>query len=259
VKFKLASLAIGVLCVILISGYLVWQSLPLLLTGVVKLIPTSWEDSLGRAVVAGITRSGNTCDTESTKQLIDTISQRLQAAMPQSGYRFDIKVVRNPEVNALAAPGGHIVVFSGLIDKMQTPEQLAAVIAHEMQHVVQRHSTRGMMRTLGLQLVLSLVLGDVGFLGDLAGNLTVLHFMRSDEQSADDEALNTLMRAGIAPSEMQHAFENLERSTGNQPAPLKYLASHPPLSERIERVKSRGSSFQGNSRPIGLPMAPACR
>jgi len=258
VKLKLASLAIGVLCLILVAGYVVWRSVPLVLTGVVKLVPTSWEESLGRAVVAGMTRPGSTCDGETSQALISAISQRLQAAMPSSGYRFNIKIVRNPEVNALAAPGGHIVVFSGLIDKMDTPEQLAAVLAHEMQHVVQRHSTRGMMRSLGLQLGLSLIFGDVGLLGDLAGNLTVLHFMRSDEQSADDEALNTLMRAGIPPIEMQRAFENLQRSTGNQPAPLKYLASHPPLTERIERVKSRGSAFQGTARPIGVPMTAAC-
>lgn len=259
-RLKLLSLAMGALCLLGLTGYLLWQSIPMALAGVVRLVPVSLENQLGRAVVAGMARPETVCQDAGTKALVQAAVARLESAMPKSAYQFDVQVVKNPQVNAMAAPGGHIVVFSGLIEKMENPEQLAAVLAHEMQHVVQRHSMKGIVRAVGLQTFLSLVVGDPGILGDLAGNLTVLHFMRSDEESADDVALDTLMRAGIAPVEMQKAFENLARGSQQRgfETSLKYLSTHPPLAERIERVKQRGGAWNGESRPMGVAMAQAC-
>jgi len=257
---KLLSLAIGVLLVLCLGVYLIWQSIPLLLAGVVKLVPVSFEDQLGKAVVAGIVREGKLCDDAGARELVDKVVARLEAAMPKSPYKFEVQVVQNPQVNALAAPGGHIVVFSGLIAKMENPEQLAAVLAHEMQHVVQRHSMKSLVRSVGLQAVLSLVVGDPGVLGGLAGNLTVLHFMRSDEERADDGALDTLLEAGIDPVQMQKAFENLAKASegGADFDPLKYLSTHPPLKERILRVQSRAGAIRAAWRPIGVAMSRGC-
>ena len=259
-RLKLISLAVGALCLIGLSGYLLWQSIPMVLAGAVRLVPVSLEDQLGRAVVAGVARPGTVCEDDATKALVKAAVARLESAMPKSAYQFDVQVVKNAQVNAMAAPGGHIVVFSGLIEKMDNPEQLAAVLAHEMQHVVQRHSMKGIVRAVGLQAFLSLVIGDPGIFGDLAGNLTVLHFIRSDEESADDAALDTLMRAGIAPVEMQKAFKNLSKGSEERgfETTLKYLSTHPPLRERIERVKQRGGAWTGGSRPIGVAMDRAC-
>lgn len=259
-KVKLASLAIGVLCIFGLAIYLIWQGIPLLLAGAVRLVPISWEDKMGQAVVAGITRTDPVCTDAPTRELVTRVLARLEESMPKTPYRFDVQVVRNPLVNAMAAPGGHIIVYSGLIERMDTAEQLAAVLAHEMQHVVQRHSMKGVVRAIGLQTFLSLVLGDVGMLGDLAGNLTALQFMRADEESADDAALQTMLRAGIAPEEMQKAFENLAKSEkGDAPGgSLKYLSTHPPLAERIERVRANGAGWRGVTRPIGVSKGEPC-
>ncbi len=260
-NLKIVSLLIGAVFFVMLSIYGLWLAVPLMLSGFVRLIPTSLEDRFGQAVVSSIARPGNLCDDPATRRLMETIASRLQTAMPSSPYRFDIQVVRHPEVNALAAPGGHIVVFSGLIDRMQNADQVAAVLAHEMQHVVQRHSMKGLVRAVGLQAFLSLVIGDPGVLGGLAGNLTVLHFMRSDEQSADDAALTTLMRAGIPPREMQKAFENLTKAAGEERenSAIKYLSSHPPLAERIENVRRRSKEWGGVAKPIEAPLSGACR
>ncbi len=259
-KLKLFSLAAGLLLVLAMGVYLAWKSVPLLLGGIVGLVPVTWEEKLGQAVVAGMTEGERSCSDEATQAMLNEVVGRLQSAMPVGPYRFRVKVVRNPEVNALAAPGGHIVLFSGLLKNMDNAEQVAAVVAHEMQHVVQRHTTRGMVRALGLQAILTLTIGDPGLLGELAGNLTVMHFMRSDEQSADDEALKVLMRAGIAPMEMKKAFENLAKASGaarSEPV-LKYLSSHPPLSERIERVAQQGAGWRGPARPLETSIAGVC-
>jgi beta-barrel assembly-enhancing protease len=259
-KLKLISLAIGLLCIVALGGYLAWQAVPKVLSGVVRLIPASWEERMGKAVVANVGGPGAICGDEDTREMMQKIVRRLEAAMPSTPYRFDVKVVRNPQVNAMAAPGGHIVVFSGLIEKMDNADQLAAVLAHEMQHVVQRHSMKGIVRAVGFQALLSIVLGDPGVLGDLAGNLTVLHFMRSDEESADDGALETLMRAGIPPTAMRRAFENLERGSKDRgiEASFKYLSTHPPLAERIERVAKKSAGWSGAEKGLDLPLGAVC-
>lgn len=249
-------------CVLLITGaiYGVVKALPLLMAGLVRLIPLSLEDKLGEAIVAGMGRRDAVCTEPDTRALIDAVVERLRVASPANPYRFEVRVIRNAQVNAMAAPGGHIVVYSGLIDRMENPEQVAAVLAHEMQHVIQRHSMKGIVRALGIQTFLSLVLGDPGFLGDLAANLGVLHLIRSDEESADDEALETLLRAGIAPEQMRKAFENLAKSGGNDPMgiSLKYLSTHPPLQERIARVKERSAGRSITVRPIAVRMPHPC-
>jgi predicted Zn-dependent protease len=128
--------------------------------------------------------------------------------------------------------------------------------------VIQRHTVKSMIRAVGLQAVLSLVLGDPGVLGELAGNLGVLHFLRGDEQSADDAALEMLKRAGIPPSEMVKAFEKLKASSGESRdetiGALKYLSTHPPLDERIARVKERSRDWKGPVRELETAMPKSC-
>ena len=257
---QIAALLLG--CLVLAAGaiYGVVKAVPLFLSGVVWLVPLSVENKLGEAVVAGMIQRDALCEEVETRALMDAIVERLRLASPPNPYRFEVRVVRNAQVNAMAAPGGHVIVFSGLIDRMDNPEQVAAVLAHEMQHVIQRHSMKGIVRALGMQAFLSIVVGDLGILGDLAGNLGSLHFARSDELSADDGAVDTLLRAGIGPAQMEQAFQNLAKSSGEDPmgASLKYLSTHPPLAERIARVRERSAGKAFSNRPIGVRMAQPC-
>jgi predicted Zn-dependent protease len=257
----LASLVVGALLLVGGSVYGLWVGASWALGKLVRLVPVSWEERLGRAVVSGLTQPAMLCGGDEVEGMLGEVVERLSAAMPRGEYEFRVKVVRQKEVNALAAPGGHIVLFSGLLGAMENVEQVAAVVAHEMQHVVQRHSTRGMMRVLGLQAFLTLTLGDPGLLGELAGNLTVMHFQRGDEQSADDAALEVLMRAGIAPRHMEEAFANLERVSGEEGSGgvMKYLSTHPPLGERRARVRERGKNFPGPERPFAVRLVKECR
>lgn len=261
-RFKLVSLAIGFLLLLGGGLYLVWKGVPLLIGSAVRLVPPSWEERLGSAVMARYGKADE-CGDQQTEAAVNAIAVRLQQALPPTPYKFQIKVVRNPEVNAMAAPGGHIVIFSGLLNKMGSAEELAAVLAHEMQHVIQRHSTHGIVRAVGLQLLIGMVLGDAGGMADLAGNLSTLHFARSDEWSADEGALENLMRAGIAPSAMAAAFGHLaeaspDGSAGRTPGVLAYLSTHPPLEERIQRANERQAQWQGERRGLGITLRRSC-
>jgi predicted Zn-dependent protease len=261
-RWKLVSLLVAACLLGVFVIALLWKGAPLLLSGLARLVPVSLEERLGAAVTGGLASGKGLCDDPATERLIASLVKRLEESGPKTPYQFRVRVVKVPMVNAMAAPGGHIVLFSGLLDRMETPEQVAAVLAHEMQHVIQRHTVKSIIRAVGLQAVLSLVLGDPGVLGEMAGNLGVLAFLRGDEQSADDAALEMLRRAGIPPGEMVRAFERLRQSEeGQESAQLglgKYLSTHPPLEERIARVRERSRNWNVTARPLDVPLPKSC-
>ena len=84
----------------------------------------------------------------------------LLSAVPDQPYNFRIYVHPSKTVNALALPGGTIILFQGLINITDTPEELAGVMAHEFQHVLKRHSTRGIIRSEAINIFATVVSGD---------------------------------------------------------------------------------------------------
>jgi predicted Zn-dependent protease len=257
-RAKISLLLVGSLLATAALGLFIWKGVPFLLRGLVGMVPVSWEERLGETVAGTLGRAGEECENPEMRQGLAEIEGRLTAAMPRNPYRFRVRVIRDPEVNAFAAPGGYVVLFSGLVEKMDSAEQLAGVMAHEMQHVVQRHSTQAMARALGLQLFFAIVLGDPGGLTGLAGNLGLLHFMRSDERSADEAALEILMRAGINPGAMVDGFRKLRQEGDDSSPALKYLSTHPPIEERIEYLRERSRAWKGPEIPFRFRVSGAC-
>lgn len=256
-------LALLVALTVLFIGGAIWLAgklIPMATRAAVSAVPVSWEERLGTTATQAMTHGERTCTEPETIEAMNAILKRVESGMPAHPYRFRVQVVDRDDVNAFAAPGGSIVVYRGLISKMTSPEELAAVLAHEMQHVVQRHSTKSMLRNTGIQLGLTLLFGDPGILGDLAGRLGMLHLLRSDEQSADDEGLAALMKAGIAPLAMQRAFEHLAQTDPLRGAPsaLQYLSTHPPIEERAARIIELGKNWPGPARPFGFALPKPC-
>lgn len=103
--------------------------------------------------------------TEMTHRLIDSI--------PQNPYTFEITVVKSDVVNAFALPGGYIVVFTGLMKKAESAEEVAGVLAHELNHVLQRHGLERIVKQLGFVAVVSIVLGNQQGLGGVMKQLSV--------------------------------------------------------------------------------------
>jgi predicted Zn-dependent protease len=167
-----------------------------------------------------------------------------------SRYRYQWFVAENPEVNAFDLPGGVIVVHTGLLKAADSVGEVAGVLAHEIQHVEQRHALRAMIHELGWRAVLALALGDLsgGVWGDLAGRLGGLSYGRDLERAADLGGLDALRRAGIAPDGMLDFFGKLARREGPGVA---LLASHPATDERIEALR-RAIATRG-AYPVHAP------
>ncbi len=235
-----ATVLAGVVSVVLmVLGY--FYGIPAIANVVTPWIPIAWEESLGAAIFDHLATSESRCEDAGRQQVLDDMMTRLSGAAPKSPYKIRVVVVNNPMINALAAPGGYIIIFRGLIDAAGTPEELAGVLAHELQHVLKRHSTRLLLQHASTGLLMAALVGDASGLAsfglDAARTLALLRYSRNYETEADEGGLSTLIAAGIDPGGMVSFFEAVRKAEGNESRYLTYLSSHPNTRGRIERLK----------------------
>ena len=191
-------------------------------------------------------------DDPEVSMYVRSIIDRLLSVLPPQPFKYTTGVIRNNTLNAFAVPGGYVYVFSGLIMNFDTESELAGVLAHELAHVTQRHVAsrieRGQMLTLGALLVAIAGVAMGGSAGGAAvmGALTasqsaMLNYSRIDENEADHQGFQYLLKAGYDPRGMASAFQKLRRKSwmsggGNIPT---YLSTHPDLGDRIASVSAR--------------------
>jgi predicted Zn-dependent protease len=163
----------------------------------------------------------------------------VRAAGPQR-FEYRFMVVEDDEINAFAAPGGYVYVHTGTILRARNASELAAVLAHEIGHVVRRHHAKSYGRSRGVgtlheAAVLAASLFGYGGLASVGGGLaavTVLNsFTRSEEREADAFAIEMLPAAGYDPSGLVTFLDVVREATG--PVASTFLSSHPGAEERI--------------------------
>jgi predicted Zn-dependent protease len=182
-------------------------------------------------------------DRGPTVAVISAIGSRLTTG---SVHRYRWFVADRREINAFAAPGGVVVVYSGLIRAAGSAEELAGVLAHEVAHAELRHTLRGVIKSLGLRALVSLVTGDISgsVFADAATRLTELRFSRDAEREADAEGLRRLVAARIDPTGMIRFYEKLAAEQRLSPPPI--LSTHPATGERLESLRQEVSRQKEN-------------
>ena len=229
--------------------------IPLLSTWAASRVPVSWEESLGRSVVESLAPVRARCSDSEQALFFREIVAALSASLPGQPYKFQIIVLDVPEANAFAVPGGSIVVFRGLLEKVRSAEELAGILAHEMQHILHRHSTRMVLEHVSLGLLLAVIMGDanspmrIGKEG--AGLLGTRHYGRQFEEQADAEGIRLILEAGIDPGGMISFFEKIQKEEGKAAAIPAYFSTHPSPESRIERLKTlAGETRNKTFRPL---------
>jgi predicted Zn-dependent protease len=227
--------------------------IPALAAVVARRVPVAWEEEVGRRTTDLLAPPGSRCDDAEVGAALEAMLARLQRAQPGSPYTYRVAVARHAAINAFAAPGGYVVVFSGLLEQADRPELVAGVLAHELQHVEQRHGTQAILRAIPLQLVIAAVAGDVSGLAgfaEMAGRLGSLRYQRGDEAAADRAALETLRAARIEPRGLVDFFRALEAKAADVPEQLAYLSTHPRTADRIARLESALDSLALTPEPL---------
>ncbi len=235
------AVAAGSLSALLLT---LWFGFDTLVSLAVSRIPTAWEQKIGetaqRDFLAGQTVVAGGPAVEAVRE----ITKRLTAHIPDNPYTFHVTVVRSDIVNAFALPGGYVVVFTGLLKKAESPEEVAGVLSHELNHVLQRHGLERIVKTLGVVAVITILVGDqqglIGLVKQLGVELIALKFSREQETEADVTGLKLLHRAKIALDGMIRFFERLSESEGGR---VELLSTHPMSAARAERLKAEAASL----------------
>ena len=180
-------------------------------------------------------------DLEDNGPALDAVRALDIRLMQGSQYDYRWYVSKNAQINAFALPGGIIVVNSGLINATRRPEQLAGVLAHEIQHVEQRHSLQAVIKDLGLRSLWLLATGDAGggLMGRAALELTALTFSRDAELQADARAFDTLVGNGVDPDGLAEFFRLLTQHEGA--APPAFLSMHAASADRERALRARAA------------------
>lgn len=203
----------------------------------ISLISFEQEIALGELVAAHIISAQykEPLTSKTIDSMMWAVSKRLQQQIPATAYDYTIVVLDDPQVNAFTIPGGNIYVFKGLISFCDSPEQLAAVLAHEMGHVEKRHTVDRLVREFGLSLLFSIMTGgDSVLLSDVYQTLISTGFSRSQEKEADQFALELLEDANISPKSIASFFRKLNRENLAYNEKIELIMTHPHNNARIK-------------------------
>ncbi len=233
---------VAAVAVIVIGGVLYLWGIPGLASVIAPRVPVEWETRLGEAVIEQLAPSSARCIDPPRTETLDRIVAALMG-QTQSPYTMHVIVVRDPKINALALPGGIIVVFSGLLERTETPGQFAGVLAHELQHILKRHTTRAIIEQASTSLLLAVIGGD--FSGAMAygleGARTLgrLQYSRQFEDEADAQGMRMLLEAGIDPQDMIAFYQIMKEKSPNPSGGVwAYFSTHPSTEDRIDRLTS---------------------
>lgn len=193
---------------------------------------------------------------DAASQALAPIFERVAAAGPELPYTFDVRVSCMEVPNALALPGGGIVVTAGLLEIVESEEELAFILGHELGHFVHRDHLRGMGRSLALQLLMGgmfLTTGIDPTIG-LQMAMEVLSSAHSREQEIAADELGLKVLAAISPHDVsggERALHALHDAIGESALDtLDFTRSHPLGPKRLEALRQ-------HARSQGLPMTKA--
>ncbi|MEZ4238261.1 MAG: M48 family metalloprotease [Myxococcota bacterium] len=156
-----------------------------------------------------------------------------------SRFDWETHIIDDDEVlNAFAAPGGYIYVYTGLIRYLDSEDHFAGVMGHEIAHADQRHSTQQLTKAYGIESLLGLIFGDAdpGLAADVAAGLLSLEFSRTDEAEADEYSVRYLCDTPYAANGAAGFFEKL-LAEGSVEIP-EFLSTHPSSASRVQDINA---------------------
>ena len=235
-----------------------------------NLLSPAQERRLGQAFMRHIRATQPVIEDPLMNSYIQRLGQRLVAASEAAGRSFHFFLIRSPQVNAFAGPGGYIGIYTGLVTTTQSESELASVVAHEIAHVTQNHLLRSfdaaqrMSLPMAALAIAALVLGaatDNAAAGVAAASgiqageaQRQINFTRANEEEADSFGIKALARADFDPQAMATFFERMGRATRLYDSGVlpEFLRTHPVTSNRIADARGRAGAYPYRQRPDSL-------
>ena len=205
------------------------------------LIDEGQANQLGAEAWQQINAEMKVSSDEAARAHVQQMGRKIAAASGAEGIDWEFELFEEPTPNAFALPGGKIGVNSGMLDVAESDDQLAAVLAHEVGHVVARHPSEQMSQSVAIQTALGtagLSEGAVGALVQMATGVGQLSFSRSAESEADRIGLEYMARAGYNPEAAIGLWQNMQAATAGSGQPPEFLSTHPNPGNRIEAIQA---------------------
>ena len=172
---------------------------------------------------------------------IDSVGQKVGAVSHRPDLEYQFTALEDKTVNAFALPGGYIFITRGMLERLETESQLAAIMSHEIVHVVARHASEAMSREIGIDVLLSLVVPEDTSKGvlttvDLTRQIIGLRYSRGDEREGDIAGMDYMVQAGYDPYGMVETMEILERQ--EKVRGIEFLSTHPSPGNRVSYLRN---------------------
>ncbi len=228
-----------------------------------SIVSPEQEYQLGRTWLSMLRGQVDQLNDPQLKDFVESSVYRLAETSDLHDHRLVFILIKDPQINAFAAPGGVIGVNGGLFLYAQTEAEYAAVLAHELGHLIQRHFARGIEAQQQMQVpmmaaMLAGIIAAAAGAGD-AGMATImgtqaaaiqsqLRFSRQNEQEADRVGVVNLERAGYDPRAMPNMFERMARQYRYDKRPPEFLLTHPVTESRIADTRNRAEQFTQGGR-----------
>lgn len=234
------------------------------------LISMEQEYTLGRTWLRNLRQQAKTIHDPIVTEYTENLVYKLASHSEVKDRRFEIVILDNPELNAFAVPGGVIGINAGLYLNAENEDEFAAVLAHELAHLSQRHFARqveesrkqaplAMATLLGSILLLATNNTEAGFAGlmtsQAAATQSALSYSRDWEREADRIGMHTLVGSGFDPQGMPNMFQLMFSATKYSERPPEFLSTHPVTEARIADAAARVDAMPKNERSTDIEYA----
>ena len=233
--------SVAIFCLLVVGsfGFLYFYGVDI----AVGMIPYKVDEKLGNTIFHASLDTLVQSETVAPEVQIEVekIFQSLLDALEKKPFAFAVRVVPSSQVNAYALPGGKIVVYTGLLKKVESPEEVAGVLAHEIIHATKRHGMKKMVQHIGMNILIYTLIGnDLSTASDLllenSKEFLGLNYSRSMENEADGLGFALLKKAGIHPKAFQSFLKKLPDRDSSLPAAAEWFSTHPLTQKRISQI-----------------------
>lgn len=255
---------VAAICIALIVSVAAWAHLfmlPVAAERIAARIPVATERALGEQALDWLDSNNifmlSELDNETKQRLLYRFDALVSGLPDNEHYRLGFRSGPMFGANAIALPGGTIVVTDELIQLAETDENVLAILAHEIGHVEKRHALRHVLQDSAVAVVASALTADAASLGvavaGLPTMLTSLQFSREFETEADDYAFTLMAQNGVSPERFAIIMETMiesmpDEAESGRNQQWSFLSSHPPSEERIARARDAAERFEASAR-----------
>ena len=237
------------------------QTVPITGRSQLQILPESEEMRMGVQSYADILKKSRVSTDPALNELVPRVGSRIAAATGRGDYQWEYKVIEDKQANAFALPGGKVAVYTGILPITRDDAGLAAVLGHEVSHVIARHGGERVSQQLVVQMGLAGTMAAfsrrdpktvqaVGaLLGAGASVGLLLPWGRSQESEADHLGLIYMAKAGYDPHGARDLWVRMAEASKGQARPPEFLSTHPSEATRIRQIEAWMPEAMTHYRP----------